>query len=667
MENYEEPADSVAAFVKNICKEVKADKKHFDEAFKEMKENVRFAREGASKEWIQADKYTVNIVQRHLQQRKSSLYAKNPKAVAKRKQKLDFRIWDGTQKSLQEAMIDIAAAEQAGIPPSSQSMALYQDYIDGMARRHQIDKIGKTMEICYHHYLDEQVPRFKVSAKRLVTRTLTCGVAYVKIGFDRAMEYSVDRKDQMADISARIAHIKQLSEEVAEGEIAQDAPEYEELQQSLASLQAEKDVLVKEGLAYDFPRSTNIIPDRNCVSLHGWLGANRVSQEFLFTPAEIKEIYGCDITNKYLRYHPNGTRAQVRTDGDKELACVWEVYDKLTGRVFTVCDGYNDYLEPPRQPVVQVDQFYPYYPLMFNDLESDDDLFPHSDVYYIRHPQLSINRSGEGLREHREANRPRYVAPKGAFDGEEDASVIESIGPHQVGFVNFPPGTSIEQVIQRVPTTTIDPSLYSTNPAFEDILHSVGSQEANIGGTGGATATESSIAESSRMSTQSSNVDDLDDFLTDIARASGQVMLHELSLETVQKIAGPGAVWPELTAQEIADELILEIKAGSSGRPNRAQELAGFERAAPYLLQMPGISPEWLAGYVINILDEGIDLTDAIAEGMPSITAMNSMTQPGTGDAETSPEQQGDKGSNNTPSPGRGNEGPQPEMPSGEA
>lgn len=660
----EEPVDSVKAFVTSICAEVKADKKHHEKAFKEMKDNMRFAREGATKEWIAADKYTVNIVQRHLQQRKSSLYAKNPKASAKRKQKLDFAVWDETPESLQEAMIDITASGQAGMDPQPQSMAIYEDYQQGMARRRQIDKIGKTMELCYHHALDEQVPRFKTSAKRLVTRTLTCGVGYTKLGFDRAMEHSPDRVNQMEDISARLAKIQRLTDEMGEGELDDDSAGFEELQQSLARLQEEKDLLVNEGLAFDFPRSTAIIPDRNCISLYGWLGAGRVTQEFLFTPDKVKELYGVDITSKYLRYQENGKRAAVRTDTDKELACVWEVYDRTSGNVFTVCDGYSDYLEPPRAPVIQVEQFFPFWALLFNDLESDEDLFPHSDVYYIRHPQKEINRSGEGLREHRHANRPRYVAPKGVLD-EDDTAAVESIGPHQVAFVGTPPGVKIDEIIQRVPVAGIDPALYSTAPAFEDVLRSVGSQEANIGGTAGATATESSIAESSRMSTQSSNVDDLDDFLTDLARASGQVMLHEYSLETVQEIAGPGAVWPELSPQEIADELHLEIKAGSSGRPNKAQELANFERAAPYVMQIPGIRPEWLAAHVINILDDGIDLTDAIASGIPSITAMNSMIQPGTGDAETSPEQQGGEGANNSPEPSRGNEGPQPGMPTG--
>src|SRR3546814_7663517 len=81
--------------------------------------------------------------------------------------------------------------------------------------------------------------------------------------------------------------------------------------------------------------------------------------------------------------------------------------------------------------------------------------------------------------------------------------------------------------------------LYETNGIFEDILRIAGSQEANLGGAAGATATESSIAEGSRISSLESNTDDLDELLTTLARATGQLMLMELSVEKVIEIVGP--------------------------------------------------------------------------------------------------------------------------------
>src|SRR3546814_6027780 len=94
---------------------------------------------------------------------------------------------------------------------------------------------------------------------------------------------------------------------------------------------------------------------------------------------------------------------------------------------------------------------------------------------------------------------------------------------------------------------------------------------ANLGGAAGATATESSIAEGSRISSLESNTDDLDELLTTLARATGQLMLMELSVEKVIEIVGPGAAWPNLDREAIVSEIFLEIGAGSSGRPNAAR------------------------------------------------------------------------------------------------
>ena len=76
-------------------------------------------------------------------------------------------------------------------------------------------------------------------------------------------------------------------------------------------------------------------------------------------------------------------------------------------------------------------------------------------------------------------------------------------------------------------------------------------------------------------------MDDREDVLTEVGRSMGELMLLELDQETVIKIAGPGAVWP-MTApsrQQIAEDIWLEVKAGSSGRPNRAAELANRNAA----------------------------------------------------------------------------------------
>jgi hypothetical protein len=221
-------------------------------------------------------------------------------------------------------------------------------------------------------------------------------------------------------------------------------------------------------------------------------------------------------------------------------------------------------------------------------------------------------------------------------------------------------------LIQPIPLAAFDPMMYDTSMLFDDILKVVGSQEANLGGTASnTTATEVSVAEGSRISSIQSNIDDLDDMLNSMARSAGQVMLKYYNEETVKKIAGPGAVWPLMDMATIMEELFLTIEAGSSGRPNKAQEISNFERLAPLLMQIPGIQPEWLARQAIMRLDDNMEFEDAVVAGIPSIVAMNAAAAPtpganASGGTEDDPNAQGEEGGDNkTDKP----EGPAPDAP----
>jgi hypothetical protein len=225
------------------------------------------------------------------------------------------------------------------------------------------------------------------------------------------------------------------------------------------------------------------------------------------------------------------------------------------------------------------------------------------------------------------------------------------------------PGTDVKTVLQPLSGAPLDPNLYEVNPIFQDMLRSVGDQEANLGGTSGQTATETNIAQSSRASALGSAIDDIDETLTAIARAAGQILLLNVSEETVKSIVGPGAMWPTLTKAEVAKDLMLEIEAGSSGRPNQAQELQNYERLAPILMQLPGINPVAMAKEAIKRLDDRIDVDTLIAEGLPSIQSMNGgggMPQMGAPGPAGPPQAQGPQGANNAP----GTPPPSPSSPS---
>src|SRR5262245_49751938 len=223
------------------------------------------------------------------------------------------------------------------------------------------------------------------------------------------------------------------------------------------------------------------------------------------------------------------------------------------------------------------------------------------------------------------------------------------------------PGQKIIDLIQGLPKVGVDPNLYESQGIMDDVYKTVGLAEPSFGGSSGDTATAVATAEQARTAALEAEADQLNDFLTLLARDAGVVMLTELDPMTVQEIAGPGAVWPELNKEQIASELSLEIVAGSNGRPNKLQRQQALQQLVPFLIQIPGISPQWLGQKLIEAIDDSIDLSEAFVANLPSIQMLNTapQPQPGAPGAEA-PGEQGGEGKNNAEKPDTQQQGPSP-------
>lgn len=686
--------EQTKTYVKSWIDRIKAAKKYHDKAFRRMDECMRLVADGAQDEWLKnPNNYVVPVLNRVIGMGVAQLYARNPKAEAKRRQRRMFTVWDGKIATLRDAEAQMQAFEQQqaamaqqppampGMPPppppqppieaqaiiaDAEKVKQYDILMDGMA---------DTMTILHNHFLEDPAEAYKLHFKALVRRAKTCGVGYTKVSFQRLMEKDENVTTKIDTITQQIAHMQQLLEEAAEGELQAETAEMEDLKNTLEALQAQpQEVMVKEAPILTYPRAKSVIVDPACTHLKTFKGAGWIAEEFELDPGEIEETYKVDISGHYQAYKADGDHTWQRwTDSGTEMkqtntARVWRVMNKRNGTEFTICDGYPGYLREPGPPRVKLPSFFDIFPLVFNEVESETDLYPPSDVWLARHMQFEYNRTREFLREHRQQNRPAYIAPKGSFE-EEDLKKLSSHASGEIIELDaLQPGDDIRQKLMAKPTMQIDPKQYEVESIYTDILRVTGAQQANMGATSDATATESSIAEESRQISSSDATDDLDEHLSAVVYAMGIVMLTEMSKETVVEIVGPGAVWPELpqTREEVAEEISLDVRAGSSGRPNQAQNIAKLERAMPTVLQLPGVNPVPIVQSYMDNLEIGIE--DAVVEGLPSITAMNQMAakmgqqgpQPG---APAQPGMQGPAGAANAPKPPGVAPGPQPAHP----
>src|SRR6185295_18238775 len=433
----------------------------------------------------------------------ASLYAKNPKAVARRRETMDFMVWDENPQSFMMAMQTIQMAQQmlAQAQPTpdpvtgepvmeeptpemmqafTQAQSIIADYQQGMQRRQQIDKIGKTLELLYAQAMREQKPvDFKTGMKMMVRRACTTGVGYVEIGFQREMGPRPGMTEKLADARARLDHLQHLTERVQDPEnpVDPDDPEITELQLSIESLQNEPEIVLREGLIFDYPQATRVIPDKLCRELVGFIGARHITLEYMYTADQVQEVFGVDLEKNYTGYSPTGISSEkvdspnyVRDDDEADsvveskgtgLVCVWKQYDKLSGLVYYVADGHDCFLRKAEKPDVFVEDFWPVYCLTFNAVESESSLFPPSDVRLMWSQQQDYNGARQGQREHRQAARPRWVYPNGVFEEEDVNSLKTQVAFDAIG-INLPDQADIAKILQAVPVPGVDPNLYET-------------------------------------------------------------------------------------------------------------------------------------------------------------------------------------------------------------
>ena len=610
-----EAAPAVVSTVQKWTEKIRSAKKHFEKDFERMRNNMEFVAglQRLSQEGIETEAYTANLTLRTLAQKKSVLYAKNPTAEAVRRERLDFQLWDGKMETL------MAAYQSAAMNPMDlHSMALLNDYMVGTQKRQIVERVGDSLRLTYEWNVDNQEPDFKSQMKDLVDRVLVCGVGYVKLSFvrDSLTVLSDGDKSTTAD---RAQRAKALLEKLEKGELDKDDASFEDLRLLLGGLTtpaSEEDPGdVKEKLVFQFLGATSVIIDPQCRSLRGFTGARWIAQEYMLPVQEVNEYFECDVRTSQTKYYGSDgieqTTAESKADNCDQMVCVWEVFDKRTLTSFFICEGYNDYLQAPEMVQPTIKHVWPILPLTFNRVETVPGLrvtvYPPSDVDLIKHAQKEWNRTREALRDHRKANAPKYITS--ADLSREDVERIECAEPHAVvKLTSVPTGTDVTKLFVPVAHAPLNPTLYDTAPLLQDILQAAGMQEANLGPvTGNETATGQTIAEQSRMSAAASNVDDLDDFLSLLYRSGGEMLLREASEETVKLCAGPGAMWLEQYREQMLSDVYLQISAASSGRPNKAVDVATFERIAPFLIQA-GANPQALIREGVRRLGDSLDI-----------------------------------------------------------
>jgi len=633
------PDESRKAYVKEWVKKCKQWEVRYEKDFKRMRENMAFisSLQYPGQKEIKTKRYVANFVNRLVNMKLSSLYARNPKATATRRKRLDFTLWNGHVEDLMQAGMAVQNAMSIGGMPPPQAWALLQDWEKGMERREIVKKIGEVIEIVYQYQIDTQEPEFKSQMKQLVWRTCVCGVAYVRMSFCREYESELTFSETRTTVTDRIKTAKGILDKLEETSLQDNDPKIEQLRVLIESIQSEKEYASSkdpsERLVYDFLPSTSVIPDEHCRSLRDFVGAHAIAIIHILPLDYVNSFFSVDIKagGFLVNYSKTGQENDLKSDPGSQKAKphvkLFEVIDRDSKTSFIVCDGHDDYVQEPQPLDPPTRRFWPVFALTFNHVETEGEceasVFPPSDVDLMKSAQKERNEARESRSKHRKANKPQYLSAKGSISDTDKDGLIEGEANEVIELNVLDDVSKAIVPLNKIP---MDPMLYDDRPSMDDALITTGIQEANLGQVQpNTTATGNTIAEQSRTAVAASDVDTLDDMLSAMAEAGGEIILYRFSPETVKRIAGEGAPWfatPD-GVNDFCNEIYLQIMAASSGRPNKAIDVATWERLAPLILQAAQMPPQLqktiqaVIRETIKRADDQLEPSDFFPDPMP--------------------------------------------------
>lgn len=481
----------------------------------------------------------------------------------------------------------------------------------GPARLEDARQLGKTLEIVIRRLWRKA--KLKAAALPMVASEITVGTGWIKACWLERMGDDPVIRAQINDLQDNVARLNRLSIEVAEGDSADLDAKRAELEQQMAALEAQVEVMIARGLAIDHIAAEDVQVSP-CTPLERYLDSPWIAHRTFMSIDDAKADYP-EVADKlgratlYFRRRPLdplekrdvGTLAveSVRAeDADSHTGssgigeskdggnvCVWEVQSRDTGTVLTLIEGLDCYARPPAPPNPGTSRFYSLF------------LFATGFVDGERHPQSLVSRSARLFDEYNRvrsnfAEHRRRAIPKLAFDASnlspEDAKKLEAGATGEmVPLKPLRPGEPVSNLIQPVQYNGIDMGLYDTGVIRAELEMLWGIQEALSSSIQTAkTATEAELQQQGTMARISHKRDALEMMLSDLAVYTAEIALQKLDRNDVVQMAGPEAFWPEgLTVEELEILLSVEIRAGTTGKPDTTRQREAWATVMPLLQQ----------------------------------------------------------------------------------
>lgn len=448
-----------------------------------------------------------------------------------------------------------------------------------------VRKFGKTMEAVLTSQLVKGA-RLKKRAKACVRSAMTTSVGWSKVIYQRDVREDPLIRNRMNDVQDNIERLKATMKAIEDPDRhAEHDLKRAELEQQLKSLGGELEKVISEGLVIDHVLSEHVlILDRTVRAFDGYSQACAIAQLVFFTEEKYKETFDYEPENATRYPVPSIDKDSGNNSKENGLLCVAEIWSKDDNTVYTYCMGESDFCREPYQPKRVGKHWYPFFPLGFNLV--DGQFYPMSDVELLEKLSDEYNETRTQLEDHRVDSRPVRVARAGGSLTPEDLEKIQNRENNEIIVLNGAGNTPLSQDIAEFSAVTFNPAVYDTSQIRGDMNLVSGSTDALQGGVLKAkTATEAEYLQAGLSGRVGERQDAIADWIADMAEYASQILLQELELPQVQRIAGDDAQWPKLTKDDALDQVSIEIRAGTLGKPDKGREQENWAKILPLIQQ----------------------------------------------------------------------------------
>ena len=469
-------------------------------------------------------------------------------------------------------------------------------YVDAGSSEYRVSNaFAETLQII----LNEELERadLKKVAKQVLRSCMTSKIGIVKVTYQRdyytdplvSREFN-DAQDSLARIQS---DVKALTEG---GTYSGDRDELiEEIKNTMAGLQAQVEVMQREGLNLGFVRPEDFRMDTSLDTLQEyhsakwianvtWMTPEDVCDRFQISKEKVKEftIYkrtDAGILNRLTR----DEGMQIQSTEDVNLAVgVWEYWDRVTQSVYTWADGGKTWLRDPYHPSRMGDKFFPYFLLGLNWIDGQE--WPVSETELLMNLQDEYNTIRTQMSKHRELSAPFFVADASRVN-YEDIEVFSNAQIGEIALINAS-GQDVKSVFQPATAPPMNPIMYDTSPLRTDMEWISGLGDAQRGGVMRAkTATEANIQQEGLATRIQEKIDATEDWLKELSWFAAEILLQEVTPDRAIAVAGPNAFWPILNKQQLYDAVYVDIAAGSTGLPDTNEERMRWIELMPIIMQ----------------------------------------------------------------------------------